>query len=354
MKKNKIIIIICILLLSVISIINIYNAKYLNILYKNYYIKQIIWTILGILIMIIISKLNIKNIFKLSYIFYIINIILLILVLIIGKEINGSKGWLNFKIISFQPSELQKLSLTLLLINTVLKKEDNKIIFLKLFIFTFIPSLLVFIEPDTGAVIFYIIIFLTILFCKKFSKKTYIYLFLSLFILSLSFVFIFKYHPYLLKKLLGKGFYYRINRILNYKESYQMDMALTNIFSVGLIRNGFNKILLYVPEGVTDFIFAFSIGNFGYILFFIIVVIYLIILLNLSYLIKPYNDKKTNYLIISFIDMFFANIFINILMNLGLIPIIGITLPFLSYGGSNMILYYLYISIIFNLTNKDI
>ena len=124
-------------------------------------------------------------------------------------------------------------------------------------------------------------------------------------------------------------------------------MALTNIYSTPFIRNGFNKILLYLPEGITDFILDFTIGNFGFISLYIILLLYLNIIFNLCKLIKSSNDKKTNYLIISFIIMLFFNILINILMNIGLIPIIGITLPFLSYGGSSLILYFLYIGIIY-------
>ncbi|MGN1379215.1 MAG: FtsW/RodA/SpoVE family cell cycle protein, partial [Bacilli bacterium] len=188
---------------------------------------------------------------------------------------------------------------------------------------------------------------------KKISIKYYIYLFIIFILLLFTFIYLYQYNEDLLVKLIGNSFYYRVNRILSYKESYQMDMALTNIYSVSFIRNGFNKILLYIPEGVTDFIFAFSIGNFGYLMFFIIITIYLFLIYNLFGLIKKYNDKKTNYLIISFIIMLFFNILINVLMNIGLIPIIGITLPFLSYGGSSLILYFLYIGIIFNLTTTD-
>ena len=154
----------------IISIINIYNAKYLNSLYTYYYIKDIIWYVLGFIAFFFITKINTKKIFNISFILYIINIILLILTLIIGKEINGSKGWLKIGSISIQPSEFMKLTLTIFLIKVSLIKEKNSKNILKLLIITFIPSLLVFLEPDTGAIIFYIIIFITILFTKNINK----------------------------------------------------------------------------------------------------------------------------------------------------------------------------------------
>lgn len=354
MKKSKVIILLSIFILMCIGVINIYNAKYLNVLYKNYYIKQIIWIFLSLIIFYVLQKINLRNIFKISYIFYIINIILLILVLIIGKEINGTKGWLQIKGFSFQPSETMKIALALFLININKVNERKSINILKLILITFIPSVLVFIEPDTGAVIFYLCILFIMLLSKNIKFKYYVYIILPPLIFFIITIYLYKYKQDVFQKWLGKNFYYRLNRIFNYKDSYQMDMAITSVYATSLIKNGFNNMLLYIPEGVTDFIYAYCIGNFGILNFFIINLLFIIIIYNSFDLIKINNDKKTNYLIISFITIFFVNILINILMNIGLIPIIGITLPFVSYGGTSILVYFMFLAIIFNLTNKDI
>ena len=350
-KRN---IIISITLLGLISIINLYNAKYLNHFYSYYYLKQLIWYILSFLICYIMSKNKIKTIFKYSNYIYYFNLVLLILVLLLGKNINGSKAWLNLGIFSFQPSEFMKISLNLYLFNICDQKCKKKIKLLRLIMATIIPSILVFLEPDTGAIIFYIIIFLISLSYLKIDKKYYILFFLTGIISFGLIIYLYIFKQNILIKILGTSIFYRADRIINFKaNNYQRDLAMLSIFGSNIMQNGFQKILIYVPESPTDFIFAFSTGNYGILLGITILIFYFFLLNNLLGLIKIKQDKKTNYLIISFVYMTFLQIIINISMNIGIIPIIGITLPFLSYGGSSLLICFIYLGMIFSLTNKD-
>lgn len=347
MKEKKNILII-IFVLFIISIINLYNAKYLNNYYSDYYIKQIIWYIVSFFIMFLITK-NKNLIFKYSKLIYIINIILLIYVLLFGKIINGTKAWINFYFFSFQPSEFMKISLLLYLISIICNKDKKYIKIIKLITFTLIPSLLVFLEPDTGAIIFYFIIFITCLTFLKIDKKYYLFLFIVIILFISIFIYIYNYNQDLIVNIFGSNIYYRIDRFVNFKSNnYQLDLSLLSIFSSSIFRNGFNNILIYIPEGATDFIFAFIIGNFGLIMIPLILLCYLYFYYNLINILKYSNNKKTNYIIISFVYMSLFQVLINISMNIGLIPIIGITLPFLSYGGSSILIYFIFLGLIFN------
>jgi len=355
MKRNEnYLISIPILILFLISIINLYNAKYLNSFYNYYYLKQIIWYIFGILIILITRKINLKAIFKYSKHLYIINIFLLILVLFIGDEINGTRAWIDLKFFNFQPSEFMKITLTLYLIEQSQKKEKKLLNICKLTILTLIPSLLVFLEPDTGAIIFFVIIYFFILSTKKI--KWYYYLIFIITMIALVIVFFYCYfnNQDLLIKLIGTSFFYRVDRIINFKaNNYQLDLSLLSIFGGLIFKNGFNNILIYIPEGATYFIFAFCIGNFGLSIGILIIGCYALILWGLLKKIKSKQNKKTNYLVISFLLILFFQVVINISMNLGIIPIVGITLPFLSYGGSSILVCFIYLALIFNLTSKD-
>lgn len=199
LKENKTLFIYIILFL-IISSISIYSASmYLSPLLGKLYIKQVFWYIIGIVIIMLISKISIKDIYKSSYIIYIINILFLILLLFVAPPINGSKSWFTIGKISIQPSEFMKISLILInaeIINSFYK-SGKKISFLKelklvltLLLVLAIPSILTFLEPDTGSVIIYCIITFTMLFVSGIDKKWFIFFF---FILILSFSFFYTF-----------------------------------------------------------------------------------------------------------------------------------------------------------------
>lgn len=357
MKKkyiNNLFLLIPLLILNIISLLNMVNAKLISNTYKYAFYKQLLWIIIGYLLIIILKKINItKYLFKYASYYYIFTIFLLILVLFLGSDINGAKCWLNIFGFSFQPSELVKITLTIYLIqiysNSKIKSlKDEFILILKYLIITIIPSILVFLEPDTGAIINYLIILIIILFLSKLNKWWYIS-FISLFIISIiMFILSYLFFQDTLINILGTSIFYRIDRIINFANgnSYQLENALVTIGSTNLFGVGLNKILLYIPEAPTDFIFAFSSGNYGILSLIIILICYFLI--DLFIVLKTKKLKHTNYkmFIYSFLAIFLFHQIYNIGMNIGLFPIMGIPLPFLSYGGTSTIINYLFLGII--------
>ena len=359
-RKNYLPLFIPLFIIMIISFFNMQNAKLIDSTYNYHLIKQLLWYFLGFLSIILINKLNLKKLLNYSFYFYLFSLILLGLVLIVGKDINGAKAWFNFGIFSFQPSELVKLTLSLYLSNIIANskitniKDEIKLIF-KVFIIVLVPSILVFLEPDTGAIIFYLIIALCLLLSSKISKWWFLLLLFILTSMVILFIGLYKYNQDLLIKLIGTSFFYRVERLLTFttNSSYQLENALIVIGSSTLFGSGLNKVTLYIPEAPTDFIFAFNIGNFGIISGFIILFCYLVIDLYLLKLLKEIKTKKIKLFLISFISIFFFQQIMNIGMSLGLVPIIGIPLPFLSYGGSTIIIYFIYLGIILNFLNSE-
>ena len=336
-----------IFIIMIFSMYNNYLAKDINSIYDNNWIKQLIFYIIGFLIIYLINKFNTKKIFKFHYIIYSISIIFLILVLLLGNEVNGAKAWFDLYFFSFQPSEFAKLSLAISLTKITIdfnNKPYSEIIYLiKITTLTLIPSLLVFIEPDTGAIIFFFIIFLTAFFSAKLSKFWYfIFAITSFSILAITCILYFFYQDILIN-IIGTSIFYRVDRIINMGNNYQINNALTLIGS-SLYFGSNNS--LYVPEAPTDFMFAYNFGNcglFGAITLSLAYFSFLICIYYQSNIIKNNIFSK-----IFFYTLLFAIVY-NILMNLGCLPIMGIPLPFLSYGGSSLIFGFIFLAIHFKL-----
>lgn len=357
MKKkmilNKLIIFIPIFILLCISLLNMYFISIEWEGYENYLFKQSLWFGIGFLILGLFYFFKPKIFFRYSKYLYWINVTLLILVLFFGTTINGSKAWFKFPFFSFQPSELMKFTLALYLsyILSQSKKGDMKQEFktiLKAFFFTLTPSLFVFLEPDTGAIIIYFLIMIGIILVYKINFKWYILLGIILFWFLGAFFYLYYFHQDLLINLIGTSFFYRVDRILTFvnQDSFQLNRALISIGSANFFTYSSG---VYIPEAPTDFIVAFSISKLGIISFIIILICFLV--LDIYFLIRLFKTKNKQYkmFIAGFLTMFIFAQIENIGMNLGILPIIGLPLPFVSYGGTNIIVYFMFLGILVNI-----
>lgn len=357
-NKTKYIIIIPLILFLIISIISIYSASDTNNI--SYLTKQLIWYLIGFFIILITRKFSYKKIIDYSPILYILGNLLLLLLLFFGTEINGSKCWIIIpKIGSFQPSEFMKL--ILILINSKFLYEFNKKypkrtfkddikIFIIIMVLTLIPSVLTFLEPDTGMVLIYFLISFVMLFIFGIRKS--IFLILGLIITGVIAAFIYFYfnHQDNFINLFGTSFFYRIDRILDWsnKSGMQLTNAMAAIKSAGLFGFGIGNKPIYIPEAHTDFIFSVYSCTTGLIGTIILLLAILVFDFGLFKIAKNSFDKTYKFITIGFLTTILYQQIQNIGMNIGLLPITGITLPFISYGGSSLLSYMLAVAIILN------
>ena len=347
---------------AIISLISIYSASmYLSKTLGNLVLKQAMWYAVGILFIFIIYKLKISFFIKISPYIHLFNVILLLGLLFVGPVINGSRCWYIIEGIgSFQPSEFMKISLVLIeayIIDKFSSKEKNaknefKLIAL-IFIVFLIPSILTFLEPDTGAVIIYFIITLLMLFISGIRLRWFIIGISMLIIIVASFLAFFFLKQDMFIKIFGSDFFYRIDRVINWQNGsgMQLENSLAAIGSSGILGHGFNKTPLYFPEAGTDFIFSVYASNFGLIgscIFILLVVLFDI------HLIKVGMSSKNiyKYIISGILGIFIYQQIQNISMTLGLLPITGITLPFISYGGSSLLSYMILIGFVISIYNE--
>lgn len=335
----------------IISITTIYSSqRILSDVYNNLFIKQIIWYIFGFLIMFLIKKIGKSYIYKIVFFLYVIFNILLLGLLFFGTYVNGSRCWYTIFGFGFQPSEFMKIILIIFLgtiINNFNKNKnitlkDEFYLILKVFIITLIPSILTFLEPDTGNVIIYFIIMISMLFISNINYKWFILMFIIVFCFLFSFYIFYHFFNDTFISVFNENFSLRIDRILSWRDSsgYQLTNGISSIGSAGIFGYGFRNTPLYFPEAQTDFIFAVFASNYGYIgsvILIFIIGLFDLMLIKLAY--KKHGSTK--YVIIGMVSMLLYQQFQNIGMTIGLLPITGITLPFISYGGSSLISYFI-------------
>ena len=365
--KVEVSIIIPLILFGIISVLTIYSAN--NILPSNLediYIKQIIWYILGFGVAYFIMYIGIEVLIKCAWYLYGIGVISLVLLLFFGTPINDAKCWFTFgNMATIQPSEFVKIFLIIIIakflneFNEKYKKPDIKDEFRllsKVMIIVLIPSILTFLQPDTGAVLIYFFIALVMLFASGIRYRWFAILISIILVFMVIFLGLYFINSDLFIKIFGTNFFYRIDRILDWQnqDGMQLGNALLAIGSAGWFGFGFNNTPIYFPEAHTDFIFSVYASNFG--LFGSIILISLLIFFNLKIINIGVRSKENinKYVIAGIIGMLIYQQIQSIGMNIGLLPITGITLPFISYGGSSLISYMIIAGIILNLSNKDL
>lgn len=359
MKTDKILFY-TVIVLSLFGIIMIYSSSSIWANYKFndsfHYVKyQSIFFIIGLFIMIMISKINYKFYYKYSNIILLISFILLILVLIpgIGSIRNGSRSWFGIGSLGIQPSEAAKISLIIFTSKYLSNSSDYIKSYFKgiipILLITSIAFGLIMLQPDLGTGLILFISIVLILFISGASMKFFIGggiigLFGVILLIIIA--------PYRLD---------RITSFLNpWKDplgtGFQMIQSLYAIGPGGLLGNGYlNSIQkhFYLPEPQTDFIFSIISEEFGVMGAFIVVGLFIIIFYRGIKISVNCSDSFGKHLSFGILFQMMFQAIMNLSVVVGLIPVTGVTLPFLSYGGSSLLVSMFSIGIILNISKYN-
>lgn len=362
-KKIDLGIIIPLLCFAVLSMLTIHSAStYISASLGNLALKQLLWYIVGSVLVFILLRLKNDYLYRNIWWLYSAFNLLLFLLLLFAPEINNSKCWFVIPGIgSFQPSEFMKiiliLTLGVMIHNFKIKyskptmKEEFTFL-LKTLLIVAIPSLLTFLEPDTGVVIIYLIIYISMLFLSGIRARWFMIAFFVIFLLAGSTLGLYFLKKDLFIELFGTDLFYRLDRIFAWKSGsgLQLENAMAAIGSAGLFGHGFNNTPIYFPESGTDFIFAVFASNFGLLGALGLIALVMYFDLKVLSLTKRKIIDTDKYVLIGILGMLVFQQVQNIGMTIGLFPITGITLPFISYGGSSLLSYMIIIGIILNIS----
>jgi rod shape determining protein RodA len=315
------------------------------------FIKQIYWILLGLIGMTLILLVDYHLLERFTYIFYIAIIIIFIIIALTGKSILGARRWLSIGQLTFQPSEIAKI----ILIITLARYFDDRNIrgayqirnLAVPFIIVLIPVILIAKQPDLGTAVILFFIFVSMSFFMKINPKSF-FILIGSFVLSLPLLWHFMKD-------------YQRNRILTLMNpqtdplgsGYHIIQSKIAIGSGGYAGKGFmsgtQSQLNFLPEKHTDFIFSVFAEEIGFIGTALLISAYLVILIKGIDVIYHARDRSGALMAIGVVSMLAFHIIFNIGMTTGIFPVVGIPLPFMSYGGSSLITNFMAIGLLLNI-----
>ncbi len=386
-----------VLILSLLGLLSIYSSTSEDTISREF-TSQALALGLSIISMLIFMYLPERFLRPASVWLYIIGLILLVAVLLFGKEVYGTKGWLIIAGRSIQPAELSKFAIILLygfiFSNINVRIQHLRTLMLIIFV-SILPVTLIIMQPDVGSASVLIALLIGLLYWSGFNLLIIFLIVASPILLILSLkgglffwlglgvfgmiTFLFKNKlvtkliiiasavgimflaPYLFNRLAPHQ-QTRINNIIDpgsadrLTTGYNVKQSILTVGSGGLFGKGFKQgtqtQLRYIPMQWTDFIFSVPAEEYGFMGASIVLLLYFLLIIRLLHIASMTKSKFFSIVVFSTLSLFFYHILINIGMVLGITPVMGIPLPFMSYGGTSMIINYSLIGLVLNSYRK--
>jgi rod shape determining protein RodA len=314
--------------------------------------KQTVWIAVGFLIMVSVSWMQETHLEEISYGFYVVLIISLVAVLLFGRVVGGARRWIVFGPVSFQASELGKILFILAISRYFSDRFTTNGMELKdllvPFLMTIVPFLLIAAQPDLGTGGIYVLIFLGISFIALLRVGSVSKIVISGLVVI----------PVLWTMMKG----YQKQRVLTFLNpekdpfgaGYHIIQSKIAIGSGGLWGKGFLRgtqgQLRFLPEQHTDFAFSVVAEEWGFLICLAILILFLLFITRVFYIARQVNDRYSSFVISGIGIYFLLQVFINMAMVMGMFPVVGVPLPFISYGGSSMIANMFALGIVINLS----
>jgi len=314
-----------------------------------HYLKlQAVWLIFALILMFIFSFFKYKNLYFFSFVSMIITVVLLFFVLIpgIGFTSGGARRWIDFGFFNVQPTEITKFSVIIYLASWFMHREKRQ--FLSFITLVGLLMFLIILQPDMGTAI---IVFSLSMIMYYLSGMNMLNLLALLPIAGGAFYLLIKVSPYRLNRLMAylnpssdpQGIGYHINQIL---------ISLNN---GGLFGAGFGasrQKYLFLPEAHTDSIFAIISEEYGFMGAFFLISLYFVFVYKIYHLIRVAPDRLSRMIAVGVFAFFNLQIVVNLGAMTGIFPLTGVPLPFLSYGGSNLLISFALIGILLNIERR--
>ncbi len=341
----------CVLLLSVVGFFVIFSATVHNGEVSQLWKKQMFWFGIALITMWIFSRIDYRFWMEASYIFYWVSIVSLVAVLFIGDQTNGARRWIKLGFLSYQPSELAKLSILLVLARYIGSKTIELYYLRSFSLLLFLlgmPLLLILKQPDLGSALLLIPCSFILMYVGGIRLRWLMWVVLTA-LASTPLIWHF------LKDYQRE----RLEVFINPQDDplgagYNIIQSMIAIGSGGISGKGYMQgtqtQLSFIPEHHTDFIFSVIGEEWGFAGCVVVLGLYYLMIQRIIDISKKARDREGALLALGIAGMFTVQIVINVGMTVGLLPVTGLTLPFVSYGGSSLMFSYAAIGILLNIS----
>ncbi len=345
-----------VLFITVVGIMTIFSATrpLIGGEQPSFYIKQIYWLFIGLVALALVVSVDYIWLSRTSHIVYAVGLLLLLAVLILGRIGLGAQRWINIGPFSFQPSELFKLCFILMLsryMSMIHGTMSIRNILIAFFAFVFLPLLLLLKQPDLGTAVILLLIFVLMVLAKGVGRK----------VITLAVIIALISVPFVGNIIWDELKDYQKKRLLAFVQpdidpegvSYHINQSKVAIGSGGAFGKGYLKgtqgPFRFLPEKHTDFVFSVFAEEWGFIGSLFLLAVYLILILRGLDTAKRAKDEFGRLLSLGITFMFLVYCFVNIGMTIGLMPVVGIPLPFMSYGGTALVTNFIAAGILINI-----
>jgi rod shape determining protein RodA len=307
----------------------------------GFFLKQAMWLGIGIAVVILIAQSDMRFLRDSRYIIllYIASLVMLLLVLVVGRTIKGAKSWFSFGVFSFEPADLVKL-LVIMVLAKYFSRRHVEIARVKHLlisaVYAFVPIALIMLQPDFGSAMVVAGLWIGMSLIAGISKRQIIIILAAIIVLfSLMWLFVFK--PY--QKARIHTFFNPTADVRG--RGYNAYQSVIAVGSGGILGKGLGygtqSRLNYLPEYQTDFIFAAFAEEWGFVGALIIIGCFIVVLWRLIVHARRGASNFETLFCAGFALLLFEHVIVNIGMNIGIMPVTGIPLPFMSYGGSHIL-----------------
>jgi rod shape determining protein RodA len=340
------------LVITLIGILNLYSATFSQ--QNPVWIRQMYWFLVGYVAVVIVFALNYQRMENFAYYLFGISVLLLVLVLFFGKIVSGSKRWIELGFVSFQPSELVKITFILALAryfskNPIKSGYSLRDLFIP-FLLLIVPFCLIIVEPDLGTALVLCIIFASILLFAGVRWQSLLTMIIGLVLtLPAGWFFLKDYQRARVLAFLDPGH----DPLGAGYHTIQSKIAVGSglLWGKGFL-NGTQTQLNFLPEHHTDFIFSVLAEEWGFFGSSVLIGLYMALIFRGLTVAKRSKDRFGTIVAVGIVCLIFWQMVINIGMTIGLLPVVGAPLPLISYGGSSVVSTLIGVGILLNISSR--